>query len=382
MNNKCTACESNKITELFDAKNQTLSRYGLISKKEKINEIDSNLNLKIMRCNSCGLMFNINFEYEKVNYESDEIQEARGFSPRYKKFMDDSSDLLNKNLDLNEKTILEIGCGDGYFLSRFKQKTKCFGFEPSPERTVALERGIEILGSYFDWDKNYNINYDLVIMRQVLEHLPYPISVAKALKKLVSSEESNGYVYIEVPNSNKTFEEQRFADFYYEHCLYFTTNSLVNLFETNGFRVLSCTESFDGEVLSLTAKSIKNNINYDLFKKSKLTAAANIKWLIDRGNKIIGWGSSGNGPSFLNICSIKQNQIEYVIDSDARKQGKFIAGTNQMVVPPEILNEENYDTVILFTQFHKNDIEHEIKNKYKNVKNILTIEDLIKINTN
>jgi SAM-dependent methyltransferase len=379
MEKNCIICENKNLQELFFANNQELSRYGLRSSESSENQSPL-MTLDIRRCDNCGLVFNADFKYDLVDYESEEIQEARGFSPKYKKFMDESSLELNNLIDLNGKKILEIGCGDGYYLSAFSEKSICMGYEPSPERNIAIKRGISVLGHYFDWTESVDLKCDFVIMRQVLEHLPDPLSMIKAIKNVLMKSNEYGYLYIEVPNSNKTLESLRFADFYYEHCLYFTTGSLVNLLEKSGFYVISCKEVFDGEVLSIIARCNKIEISRQNFGEAVTNAVNNINRLTQSGLKVVGWGSSGNGPSFLNLCKINSDLVRYVIDSDKRKQGKTIGGTNQIVVPPDILIENPSDVVIIFSQFHKADIFSEIKNKYSSVKYVLTIEEICQKN--
>lgn len=375
MEKKCLICESKKLKKLFYAINQDLSRYGLRSLESSKCDRPS-MTLDIRRCDDCGLVFNVEFNYQLVDYKSEEIQEARSFSPKYRKFMDESSSELKELLDLSGKTILEIGCGDGYYLSQFNEKSVLIGYEPSPERNIAIGRGINVLGHYFDWTDSLDLKCSLVIMRQVLEHLPDPLSMLKAIKNVLTKSNGDAYVYIEVPNSNKTLESLRFADFYYEHCLYFTTGSLVNLLQHSGFSVVSCREVFDGEVLAITAKCNKAEITQEKFEEAISNSLANIKRFREAGLRVAGWGSAGNGPSFLNLCKLDTELVQYVIDSDTRKQGKTIGGTNHLVVPPETLNEKPSEVIIIFSQFHKADILFQIKSKYPSVKYVYTLEEI------
>ena len=67
---------------------------------------------------------------------------------------------------------------------------------------------------------------DLIIMRQVLEHVPDPMVFLKAYHALLSrTKGGNGLLYVEVPSTNATIEKGRFSDFYYDHVGFFTLNS-------------------------------------------------------------------------------------------------------------------------------------------------------------
>ena len=75
------------------------------------------------------------------------------------------------------------------------------------------------------------------------------------------------------------------------------------------------------------------------------------------GESVIGWGASGNGVQILNKLNLTEKDIPVVIDSDKNKQGLFIPGTNQKIISPQDAKKFNPNTVIIFTQFHKREIE-------------------------
>lgn len=246
----CPVCNSSHIKNVFSAINQPLARYGLCETYEE-SLACSNYEIKIQECIECGVEYNSKFDYALIDYSSNTVQESRVFSPRIHSFMQASAAKLKESINLNSELILEIGCGEGYFLSNFLTNSRVVGFEPSTEGDIAKTKGVEVIKEYFNPDINYEFTPKLIILRQVLEHLKEPMVFFESFAKLLNKNKDSGYLYIEVPNSNTTNRYNRFNDFYYEHFLYFTTGSLVKLAERAGFIVKSCFEDFDNEIITM-----------------------------------------------------------------------------------------------------------------------------------
>lgn len=62
--------------------------------------------------------------------------------------------------------------------------------------------------------------------------------------------------------------------------------------------------------------------------------------------RAVAWGAGARAISFLNIYKIKE-QIQYVVDINPKKQGKYLPGTGQQVIPPSYLQEYRPDVVIV-----------------------------------
>jgi SAM-dependent methyltransferase len=371
----CISCKTKFINTIFTASNQGLTRYGLLKNESEVHK-GNTLDLEILRCDNCGLIWNSKFDFSKINYQSDSIQESRVFSESYRKFMVKSSDHIKRQLNLKRKTVVEIGCGDGYFLDKFSSNSNCIGFEPSDESIESKNKGLNIINDYYDYNHSYSIKADLIILRQVLEHLPNPLNFIRSFSENLLRESCEAFLYIEVPNSSKTLSLHRFPDFYYEHHTYFTIKSLAFMMEKCGFDVIEIKEDFNGEVISALMRSKFTSRDNKSLESSRKNAKDNITKMLDLNKEIVGWGAAGNGASFLNLCNIGSSKIKYIIDSDIRKHGSFIPGTGQRVISPNAL-EKSPDIFIVMTQFHKNDIVSNIREIYPDCKNIFTVEDLV-----
>ena len=102
---------------------------------------------------------------------------------------------------LDAKTVLSVGCAAGKTEAELvKRGIKVFGIELNPKAAaIARQRGLTILkgdASKIDIDVSSEF-YDCLIYADILEHLPYPVSV---LKRHVKSLKPGGIVYVSIPN--------------------------------------------------------------------------------------------------------------------------------------------------------------------------------------
>jgi hypothetical protein len=186
-------------------------------------------------------------------------------------------------------------------------------------------------------------------------------------------------VFFEVPNAKFTFGDMGIWDLIYEHCSYFSTASLKYLFASCGFGVHNCSEVFDGQFLSIegTAKNCLPNFRTRLSENTEETHAcistfarryekAVKKWrhrlanTLGGDSKIAIWGAGSKGVTFLNVLKTN-NQIKYAVDINIYKQGKYIPGTGQKVIPPERLKQYRPDAVIVMNPIYRSEIRQNLE---------------------
>jgi hypothetical protein len=361
----CPICSGSSTSSIFKVPDQPLARYGLCvtateSSTVKCYPIDIHI------CEHCGVMFNNSFDFGLVDYTSEKVQESRIFSPSIHAYMNAKYEELSSLINLKGSEVLEIGCGEGFFLSKFNENCITQAFEPSTEGKVASASGINVLKEYFDPLKiDYNLNPKLIILRQVLEHLKQPQLFFDSFVQLLRKNNEQGYLYIEVPNSNTTLKHNRFYDYYFEHYLYFTTASLSLLAEQAGFTVKYCKEEFNDEIISMLCEVKSSTQTSSSHFELKLDKMRNVvSDIVANGKKIVAWGTAGSGSSLLNMCGLDSGILPYVIDSDLRKQGHYMPGTGQFIVKPDFFVQDPPDAVLILSQFHKKDIIKQIHELY------------------
>ena len=362
---ECPICNSQSTETIFRPDPQPLARYGLCPSEETANIVEK-YPLRIEHCKSCGVMFNSKFQYSEVDYSAHQVLESRVFSPEIKKFMMARAKELQSEIPLKDKVVLEIGCGEGFFLSQFVEGSTTAAFEPSSEGYMASSAGISVYHESFDPCKiDYELTPTLIIMRQVLEHLQHPEVYLNAFADLLSKGTTPGFLYIEVPNSSRSVENSRFYDFYFEHYTYFKPGSLSILAEKAGFIVRYCKEEFSREILSMLCEIKPKHSDLSSGLELKLRKIRSVMLeLVSQNKRIAGWGSSGSGSALLNFCGLDNSIIANIIDSDPRKQGQYLPGTRQKIVAPDFFVSAPPDAILILSQLHKADIAKKIFELY------------------
>tara|TARA_A100001011_G_C14316061_1_gene848053 strand:- start:3202 stop:4134 length:933 start_codon:yes stop_codon:yes gene_type:complete len=157
---------------------------------------------------------------------------------------------------LNYETVFEIGCAGGWNLIPFiKIDKECFGYEPS---TFFVKDEVEakIYHENFEEIKN---DYDLVILKHVLEHVTDPINFLKGIRNKCKK-----YLYVEVPGVKNKLPSIQMA-----HIFYFNENELLYIFNKSGFKLIKLiTVKSNNFILALLEKTEPKDLNY--FNKNKL----------------------------------------------------------------------------------------------------------------
>jgi SAM-dependent methyltransferase len=359
---KCIICGGDRLEKIFNPdSNQPLSRYALSdNKKQAINS--DKFPITVFGCKNCMHFFNFAFDSNAISYKDDNVQEGRPFSLAYTNYQKKKASMILERYVFEDQTILEIGCGNGEFISQFSKKNKLIGYEPSPE-SLEVRNNIEVINEYFipDVKLHKNLKPSLIIMRHVLEHVSNPLEYLKTFFLMLSNNNSdNKLLYLEVPSNNKTIEKDRFSDYYYDHASYFSLSSLSYALNEAGFFVEDLSLDFNREIISCIASvnsfnKIEGNLNANFDNWKNI-----INHYYENNKKIIFWGTAGTGTMFLNMLNVNSIKSPYVIDSDERKQKKYVPGTGQLVVEPKFIQSYKPDVVIILSQLHSKEINDTI----------------------
>lgn len=166
-------------------------------------------------CKDCGLFFVRNrlnengLEKYYRNYLNEVHQADKKLNLQRQMMYELEFDLIDK-FTRNYSSVLDVGCSGGYFLDVFKEHGyKCYGVEfGQAAAEQAMQKHTVYLGNFPDIEIKFN--FDLIIFRGVIEHVPHP---KKYLDKAISLLKDKGLVYItSTPNSDSIccnlFKEQ------------------------------------------------------------------------------------------------------------------------------------------------------------------------------
>jgi hypothetical protein len=170
-----------------------------------------------------------------------------------------------------------------------------------------------------------------------------------------------------------------FWDIYYEHCSYFSAGSLSRVFREAGFEVLETWTDYDDQYLMISArpaltpqpeselerqapKLVREDIEFFVKQQAERVESwkREIAGLKEKGRRAVVWGSGSKGVAFLTALDLR-NEIEYVVDINPFRQGKFMAGTGQEIVSPQFLAEYKPDVAIAMNPIYQNEIQSDLQ---------------------
>jgi SAM-dependent methyltransferase len=321
---------------------------------------------------ACGHVYNMDFDPSLMEY-TQEYENSLHFSPRFQEYAESLADGLVEKYDLHDKDIVEIGAGKGDFLIMMcgMHGNRGWGYDPSyvPDEGYTASN-VSFIQDFYT-EKYIDQKADLIICRHVLEHIEDPDAFVAQVRRAIGDRRET-VVFFEVPNSLWTLRQLGIWDIIYEHCSYFSPLSLAHVFRNNGFRVLDVKQVFGGQFLTIEAipdeKPDSPEITAELIalRADAEAFAANYRvkhqaWhetlsrLAAEGKRGVVWGAGSKGVTFLNAMP-NSDSIEYIVDINPRKQGKFVAGTGQLIVPPEYLKESRPDFVIIMNANYREEI--------------------------
>jgi hypothetical protein len=215
-----------------------------------------------------------------------------------------------------------------------------------------LEGRLKFNNCYYD-SKSADLPADVVICRHVIEHITQPIEFLREIKKALTNS-PQARLFFETPCVEWSLKNQVFWDFFYEHCSYFTSNSLTTAFQVAGFQVDQVKYLFGNQILWLEASIPQQSpvvtkeigsISYLAQHFSQKESEFQEKWriklkeLVSKGEKIAIWGAAGKGTTFVNLIDPQTQWISCAVDINPKKQGKFMVGTGLPIISPQQLKE-------------------------------------------
>jgi hypothetical protein len=79
------------------------------------------------------------------------------------------------------------------------------------------------------------------------------------------------------------------------------------------------------------------------------------------GKSIAGYGAPGKGNTLLNYCGIRTDFVDYTVDRNPYKQGKYLPGTHIPIFKPEKIDETHPDYVLILPWNFKDEIIEQMK---------------------
>lgn len=376
----CPGCGSERITAFHDVQNVPVHSCLLMQSREQALQYPRG-DIRLGFCETCGFIYNIYFD-PGVHEYSTSYEETQGFSPRFNEFLKSLVMRLIEKYNLRNKKVLEIGCGKGDFLVQLCElgNNSGIGIDPSniPERIEGeAAKRIEFIQDFYS-PKYTSLNADMVCCRHTLEHIFETREFMRLVRKSIGSKK-DCVVFFEIPDVKRVLSEGAFWDIYYEHCSYFSVGSLARLFRQTSFEVIDISLDYDDQYILLDALPAEGitkaslDIEDDLielkknvvkFQKTFREQCHKWKTLFaestSRNERTVLWGSGSKAVAFLTTLNL-YDEVEYVVDINPYRHGKYIPGTGQKIVSPEFMAEYKPDQIVIMNPIYCDEISNQLE---------------------
>ncbi len=376
----CPNCGARGLREFYEVRNVPVHSCLLMSNQQDALRFPRG-DVALGLCETCGFISNVAFD-PKVQDYSPLYEDQQCFSATFNAFATDLASRLIQKYDLHDKTIVEIGCGKGDFLALLCElgNNRGVGIDPSfiPGRleSPAADRITFIQDFYSERYAHYH--GDLVCCRHTLEHIPATGEFVRTVRRAIG-DRSDTVVFFELPDVSRVLRELAFWDIYYEHCSYFSLGSLARLFRSCGFAVTDLARAFDDQYLLLEALPANGETSPRLPQENDLEQMARdvasfaegnrakletwrrqLAQIRRNGRRAVIWGSGSKCVAFLSTLNVR-DEIDYVVDINPHRHGKFLAGSGKQIMPPEFLREYKPDTVMAMNPVYCAEIRRDLE---------------------
>ena len=315
------------------------------------------------------------------------------YSDSWLKHASEYVDMITTRLGLDSTSLaVELASNDGYLLKNFVKKgIPCLGIEPAVNvARVASEQGVPTLVKFFGQETAEELiaqgkKADLVIGNNVLAQVPDLNDFVAGIKLLLKP---RGVATLEFPHLIRLMQENQYDTIYHEHFSYFSFITVEKIFAAHDLVLFDVEElPTHGGSLRIYARHVQDHSRpitqramnlhtsemdaglhlmqtYSSFdEKVKESKRSLLEFLINarrQGKRVAGYGAPGKGNTLLNYCGIRTDFLDYTVDRNPYKQGKFLPGTHIPIVAPGKIFETKPDYVLILPWNFKEEIVNQM----------------------
>jgi hypothetical protein len=360
-------------------------------KSEQLNQMEPFYPLHTYVCDNCFLV-----QLEEYVHPEEIFTEYAYFSSYSDAWLTHAqkyADMITQKLQLSGNSlVVELASNDGYLLQYFTKKgVPVLGIEPAANvAKVAIEKGVPTLVDFFTLEKSHDLsrkgkNADLIIGNNVLAQVTDLNGFVEGMKVLLKP---SGVITMEFPHLMRLIDGNQFDTIYHEHFSYFSLLTVEKLCAAHDLLIFDVEElpthggslriyvrhvedtakPVNASVFNLRSKEVEQGYNglekyFTFAEKVRFTKRNLLEFLIKLKNAkktIAGYGAPGKGNTLLNYCGIRSDFLDYTVDRNPYKHGRFLPGTHIPIYPPSHIEENKPDYVFILPWNIKDEIMNQL----------------------
>lgn len=357
----CPVCKSTRLSAFLQRPQVPVHQNLVVNSPEAARTVTRG-ELDLLICKDCGFVFNQAFDLSRLSY-GEGYDNTQSCSAYFDTYLDGLVKNMVEHQGVRNCTIVEVGCGKGYFLKKLVSYPGAnnigYGFDPSYLGPLTdLDGRLQFRTCYYDQSCT-DIAADVVVCRHVIEHVPEPVGILRSVRTTLASS-PKARVFFETPCVEWILHHRVIWDFFYEHCSLFTAQSLGLAFRLAGFAVERVEHIFGGQYLWMEARVADVDDALPTVDETLSLATAYAAdeqklretWLdrlreLSQDGKVALWGAGAKGVTFANLVDPHCNLIDCVADLNPNKQGRFVPGTGHPIVSPTDLSSRDVRNAVL-----------------------------------
>jgi SAM-dependent methyltransferase len=274
--------------------------------------------------------------------------------------------------------VVELASNDGYLLQYFRERRiPVLGVEPAANVAAeALRRGIPTRVAFFGRQVARSLaaghRADLLLGNNVLAHVPDLNDFVAGMKILLAP---GGTITMEFPHLMRLIEDGQWDTIYHEHFSYFSFLTVSRVFAAHGLRLFDVEElpTHGGSLRiygahhddagkpdtasALAMREREREAGYERMEtytrygaRVEVDKRRILQFLIglkDEGRRVVGYGAPAKGNTLLNYCGVRRDFLDYTVDLNPHKQGRFLPGSHIPIRPPQAIRDDRPDVVVI-----------------------------------